>query len=75
MSKFLNLLVREWRTFRAHPKATLFSFIAIALIALGVGLSITFYLDLQERQERLGLPQILRGSRISHLATTNRWYH
>lgn len=50
MSRLLHAISSEWKIFRAHPKATLFSFIAIALIALGAGLSITFYLDLQERQ-------------------------
>ena len=50
MSRVLNALAREWRTFRAHPKATLFGFIAIALIALGAGLSMSFYLDLQVSQ-------------------------
>ncbi len=50
MSKLANAIYREWKIFRAHPKATLFSFIAIALIVLGAGLSITFYFDLQERQ-------------------------
>lgn len=43
-------IYREWQTFRAHPKATLFSVIAVVFIALGTGLSITFYVDLQERQ-------------------------
>ncbi len=50
MSKLANAIYREWQTFRAHPKATLFSVIAVVLIVLGAGLSITFYFDLQERQ-------------------------
>lgn len=40
----------RWKAIRSHPKATLFASIAILFIALGAGLSITFYLDLQERQ-------------------------
>ena len=40
----------RWKALRSHPQATLFAFIAVVLIALGAGLSVTFYLDLQERQ-------------------------
>jgi len=40
----------RWQAIRSHPRATLFAFIAIFLIALGAGLSISFYSDLQERQ-------------------------
>ena len=47
----LNIVISErWNTFRSHPKATLFTVIAIVLIALGAGFSITFYEDLQNQQ-------------------------
>lgn len=40
----------SWKEIRKHPKATTFAVVAVVLIALGAGLSISFYLDLQERQ-------------------------
>ncbi len=40
----------KWKEIRTHPKATTFAVVAVVLIALGAGLSISFYSDLQERQ-------------------------
>jgi hypothetical protein len=50
MSRLLSAIAHEWKIFRAHPKATLFTIVAVALIVVGAGLSLTFYTDLQERQ-------------------------
>lgn len=49
MSRLTSAISKTWKTYRSHPRAILFSVIAVCLIALGAGLSITFYLDLQER--------------------------
>ena len=49
MSRLTRAVSEKWKTYRSHPKATLFAVIAVCLIALGAGLSITFYSDLQER--------------------------
>ncbi len=40
----------RWKDIRSHPKATLFTTLAIVLILSGAGLSISFYSDLQESQ-------------------------
>lgn len=40
----------RWNEIRSHPKATTFAVIAVILIALGAGFSISLYSDLQERQ-------------------------
>ena len=40
----------SWHDFRSHPKATTLSVVAVLLIAIGAGSSITLYSDLQERQ-------------------------
>jgi len=40
----------RWSEIRSHPKATTFAVVAVVLIALGAGFSISFYSDLQERQ-------------------------
>lgn len=50
MFRLTIAISEKWKTVRSHPRATLFASFAVVLIALGAGLSIFFYLGLQERQ-------------------------
>lgn len=58
MSRLTRAVSRNWRNVRSHPRATTFAVIAVILIALGAGLSLTFYIELQERQPtKIALPR------------------
>ena len=50
MSWLSSTMSEMWKTYRSHPRATLFSVIAVCLIALGAGSSIMLYMDLQDTQ-------------------------
>lgn len=63
MFKLSSAISDLWKTYRAHPKATYFSVFAVALIALGAGFSVNFYLDLQERQP-VKIPPIAKHADI-----------
>jgi hypothetical protein len=53
----------SWKELRSHPKATTFAVVAVVLIGLGAGSSISFYLDLQERQPTK-IPPIAKHAEI-----------
>lgn len=70
MSWPTRAISQNWKKIRSHPRASIFSVIAFILIALGAGLSITFYLDLQERQPtKIPLPPKHAPIRKSTLET------
>ena len=48
MSRNISVIAKWWTAFRSHPKATLFSIVALGLIVLGAGISISLYVDLQD---------------------------
>jgi len=51
----------RWRSIRLHPKATTFAVVAVVLIALGAGFSVSFYSDLQERQPTKIAPLVIHA--------------
>lgn len=50
VSKPTSSISEKWKAVRTHPRAMTFAVVAILLISLGAGFSISFYSDLQERQ-------------------------
>ncbi len=50
MIKFAKRLSLGFQTIRSHPRATLFSTVALVLILIGAGFSVTFYVELQDSQ-------------------------
>lgn len=64
MSKLTKELITEARVILSHPRAAIFSLVAICLILLGAGLSTLFYLDLQDRQPEL--PNVPKHADIAH---------
>ena len=50
MTKFARRISDGFQAIRSHPRVTVFSTVALVLILLGTGLSITFYVDLQDSQ-------------------------
>lgn len=50
MTKFTKRLSDGFHAIRSHPRITVFSTVASLLILLGAGLSITFYVELQDSQ-------------------------
>jgi hypothetical protein len=63
-SSSMKKLADQIRGLRSHPRASLFSAIAIFLILLGAGLSTKFYLQLENRQPKL--PNLIKHSDINH---------
>lgn len=53
MSGLKSTITERIKVIRSHPRASLFASLAILLIIVVTGTSISFYLDLQERQPRL----------------------
>lgn len=50
MTKLAKRVSRSLRAIRTHPRATVFATVALVLILVGGGLSITFYVELQDSQ-------------------------
>ncbi len=50
MTQFVRRLSDGMQAIRSHPRFTVFLAVALVLILLGAGLSITFYVDLQDSQ-------------------------